>query len=98
MTLWHATTIIDKSNNFIQITAIICKVKFVFKDSMRIFPLSLDDFCKSMGVSSKFGKYKPEYNNIELLSNKDTDLYKEFIEYSTGDTTCLLEALLKAQT
>jgi hypothetical protein len=40
----EVSCLIDHHNNFIQITLIIDKLKIVFKDSYRIFPVSLNDF------------------------------------------------------
>lgn len=42
----EVSCLIDSHNKFIQITLEIKKLKIVFKDSYRIFPVSLQDFCQ----------------------------------------------------
>jgi hypothetical protein len=46
-------SIIDKDNKFIQIVAEIEGHKFTFKDSMRLFPVSLNDLCQAFNVQGK---------------------------------------------
>lgn len=90
-------SIIDKQNKFIQITAEINKQKFIFKDSLRIFPLSLQDFCKAMGVQGKISKYNNLWNEPSILWDKNSKLYQEFIKYSLQDSLALFDALTVAQ-
>jgi hypothetical protein len=51
---------IDKDNKFIQIVANIAGSKYTFKDSMRIFDVSLQQFCVAFNVEGKLSQYKPE--------------------------------------
>jgi hypothetical protein len=62
---------------------------------LRIFPVSLNDLCKTFNVDGKSCDYNPMFNSIELF--KDLDLLKSFIKYSLQDSLCLLNALNKAQ-
>lgn len=88
-------TIIDKDNNFIQITATIKGNKYVWRDSMRIFPVSLDKLCKSMGVDGKISKYDQRFNEFSLFN--DDILLNQFIEYSLQDSIALFTAMERAQ-
>jgi len=88
-------TIIDQHNSFVQISIKIANFEIIFKDSLRIFPISLNELSKVFGVEGKISKYNPEFNKISLFDNKS--LLNEFITYSLQDSICLLNALLKAQ-
>lgn len=88
-------SIIDDFHKFISIDILWKDSKFIFKDSLRIFPVSLQDLCKLFEVEGKLHKYNPLYNKIELFG--DINLLNQFIEYSKQDSISLLKALLKAQ-
>lgn len=88
-------TIIDKENNFIQIIAVIKGYKFIWKDSLRIFDVKLDDLCKTFGFKGKLSKYNPEFNKFTLFNN--TKMLDKFIKYALQDSVGLLKALLRAQ-
>jgi hypothetical protein len=88
-------TIIDDKNKFIQITFNLDKFKITWKDSYRIFPVSLDNLCKSLKVKGKISKYNPKFNNINLF--KDKHLLEEFKEYALQDSICLNNALNELQ-
>ena len=45
------------------------KMSLIFKDSLRVFPLSLNDLCKTFNVEGKLFNDKPEFNNIKILIN-----------------------------
>src|SRR6266702_1172192 len=88
-------SIIDDFHRFIGID-IICKdTKFVFKDSLRVFPVSLQELTKVFEVEGKLYSYNPEFNKISLF--EDINLLNQFVEYSKQDSICLLKALTKAQ-
>nr|YP_010759074.1 DNA polymerase [Hericium alpestre]WEX31988.1 DNA polymerase [Hericium alpestre] len=88
-------TIVDSRNQFITINAEILGVKLVWKDSMRIFPVSLNELCKVFKVDGKFMKYNKDFNNFSLF--KDNILLAQFQKYAEQDAFCLLESLMKAQ-
>lgn len=106
----NVDTIIDQHNKFITISykysmeidkldkqgnkkEKTCYLKF--KDSYRIFPLSLDNLCKVFNVAGKLGVYRPEFNNISIL-NRPRLLIK-LKKYALQDSISLYEALSKAQ-
>jgi hypothetical protein len=88
-------SIIDNRNKFISIDLKWKNINCCFKDSMRIFPISLNDLCDNFGVYGKLVKYNPLFNKISLFEN--VKLLNQFIEYSKQDSICLLRALLEAQ-
>jgi hypothetical protein len=87
--------LIDNHNKFIQITLQVDKVKVIFKDSYRIFPVSLNDLCEILGVKGKTSTYKPEYHQITLFNN--LKLLSEFKEYSLQDSKALFNCMVKLQ-
>nr|BBG67082.1 hypothetical protein [Stropharia rugosoannulata] len=92
----NVKAIIDNKNKFISITyQTPCGIKYVWKDSYRVFPISLSDLCETFGVDGKIGEYKDEYNDISVFS-KDNSL-KNFLDYALQDAKALYEALHKAQ-
>ena len=87
--------IIDKQNKFITISYDRSKTRFTFKDSYRLFKLSLNDLCKLFDIKGKLSEYKTEYNSKELFKNED--LYLEFKSYAFQDSLILYQALVNAQ-
>lgn len=87
--------IIDQNNSFVCLSVNLGRIEVRFLDSMRIFPISLDNLCRTFGVEGKLNKYKPEYNELSLFDNKS--LLKEWLDYSIQDSVSLFEALLRAQ-
>ena len=87
--------IIDDHNKFITITYTNGDVKLVWKDSYRIFPVSLDNLCKVFNVSGKISEYNPEFNQLSLFDNQD--LFNQFKDYSLQDSLSLYSALVEAQ-
>src|SRR6266702_2631015 len=69
--------------------------QIVFKDSLRVFPVSLQELTKVFEVEGKLYSYNPEFNKISLF--EDINLLNQFVEYSKQDSICLLKALTKAQ-
>ena len=88
-------SIIDELHRFIGIDIVWKDNKFIFKDSLRIFPISLQELCSTFEVEGKISSYNPKFNNISLF--KDENLLNQFIKYSQQDSICLLKALIKAQ-
>lgn len=88
-------SIIDDLHKFVGIDIVWKNTKLIFKDSFRIFPISLQELCKTFEVEGKLSSYNPDFNKISLF--KDADLLEQFIEYSKHDSICLLKALTKAQ-
>jgi hypothetical protein len=93
--LTKVSCIIDDKHKFIGIEAIINNQKFIWKDSYRLFPLSLEELCKMFNITGKFGKYNLLFNKIDLFNN--SELLTQFIEYAKQDSVALLNVLLKAQ-
>ena len=94
----NVTSIIDDSNKFISIScnAISLTGELIeFKDSLRIFPTSLDKLCEMFAVKGKLTSYNPNFNNLDLFNNQN--LLQEFINYSLQDAKSLFEALFNAQ-
>lgn len=87
-------SIIDELHRFISIDITWKDSKFIFKDSLRIFPVSLQELCSLFGVEGKLHNYNPLFNKISLFENKE--LLNKFIEYSKQDSISLLKALIKA--
>jgi hypothetical protein len=88
-------SIIDDLQRFIGIDIIYKDTKLIFKDSLRIFPVSLQELCSIFEVEGKLYPYNPKFNKISLFENQE--LLNQFVEYSRQDSICLLKALNKAQ-
>jgi len=91
----NISSIIDDSNKFISITCNALTDLIEFKDSLRIFPMSLDKLCKMFGVDGKVMSYNPKFNDLSLFKNHK--LLEDFINYSLQDAKALYEALFIAQ-
>ena len=88
-------TIIDDKNKFIIIILKLNGYNLTFKDSYRIFPISLNELCKVFNVDGKISSYNINYNNKNVFKYKY--IFKDFINYSKQDSIALYNALLKAQ-
>lgn len=88
-------SIIDDKNNFILINLKLKNINITFKDSLRIFPVSLNELCKIFNVRGKTSEYKIEYNSLDLFKNSDK--LTKFKSYARQDSKCLYESLLIAQ-
>lgn len=88
-------SIIDDLHRFISIDLVWRDSKLIFKDSLRIFPISLQELCNTFEVEGKLFPYNPQFNKISLFKNEN--LLNQFIEYSKQDSISLLKALIKAQ-
>jgi len=91
----RVNSIIDDFHKFISIEIFWKDSKFIFKDSLRIFPVSLQELCSLFGVEGKTHPYNPEFNKLTLFG--DENLLTQFIEYRKQDSISLLKALIKAQ-
>lgn len=89
-------TIIDNQNKFFQIKISENK-SITWRDSYRVFPVSLNDLCKTFNVEGKISNYDIKFNNLSLFVCKNQDLLEEFKKYSLQDSVSLLKALTKAQ-
>ena len=87
------TAMLDETNTFISITNLTQLIEW--KDSLRIFPCSLDKLCKNFNVEGKSTPYNSEFNNINLFDN--SELLELFKEYSKQDAKALYDALRTAQ-
>jgi len=95
----EVSCLIDSNNKFIQITLNIetkeLKLKIVFKDSYRIFPVKLSDLCNILSVAGKTSVYNPKFHKITLFKNKQ--LLQKFKEYSLQDSIALFDCIYKLQ-
>ncbi len=90
----NITSIIDESNSFISISHKDSPV-IEWKDSLRIFPISLDKLCKVFGVDGKLIPYNTSFNSIDLFNSPK--LWALFKKYSLQDSVGLYNALFYAQ-
>lgn len=107
-------SLIDEHNKFISITYTYKtsnkqSFEIIWKDSYRIFPISLKDLCQTFLVKGKLSDYNLEFNDISIFlpgnlcpqlllgKGKGEDKLKIFLEYSLQDTYSLFMALLEAQ-
>ena len=89
-------SIVNDEHQFIGIEAMVNDNKYIWKDSLRLFPLSLTELYKMFNVQGKtLVKYNPLFNNIDLFNNPQ--LLREFTAYSIQDSVALLNALTTAQ-
>jgi hypothetical protein len=70
-------------------------ITLTWKDSMRIFPGSLDSVCKQFNVVGKISKYDLRFNSISMFDN--VEILEKFKEYSLQDSVALYDALIAAQ-
>nr|YP_009493085.1 DNA polymerase [Ganoderma tsugae]AWJ63880.1 DNA polymerase [Ganoderma tsugae] len=64
-------------------------------DSLRIFPVSLQSFCKLFSVEGKLTPYNPKWNKPTILEDKYE--MKELVKYAGQDSAALYKALKEAQ-
>ena len=85
------STLLDKHKKFITI-----KYRGItFKDSYRLFPVSLANLCKITNTKGKIAAYDPLYN--EIGSFKDEVKLHSFIKYAEQDSKALYDSLIKLQ-
>ena len=70
-------------------------ITYSFKDSLRIFPISLNELCKVFKTTGKLSEYNVKWNNVSVLHN----IYSlnKLIEYAKQDVISLHNALRSAQ-
>nr|WVH37928.1 DNA polymerase [Dichomitus squalens] len=86
---------IDESNRFITIKVVNNGRTFIFIDSLRIFPVSLNNLCKVFNIPGKLVDYNPDWNDRSILSNKNE--LSKIIEYAKQDSLALFNALKEGQ-
>nr|YP_010160567.1 DNA polymerase [Gymnopilus junonius]QRH17753.1 DNA polymerase [Gymnopilus junonius] len=95
----NVNTIIDDKNKWILIRYSFVKdgkpFTISWRDSLRIFPVSLDKLTKNFNVEGKTSKYNILFNNIDVFF--DSNLYSSFKDYAMQDSKSLHNALLTAQ-
>jgi hypothetical protein len=84
-------TIIDSDNQYIQISFQNLNLDLIFKDSLRMFDVSLDNLCMHLKVKGKTEKYNESFNNPNLFNNQI--LLNNFIKYAVQDSKALYEVL-----
>ena len=90
----NITGLVDFDNRFISITFKYYDKVFIFKDSFRLFPVSLNELAKTFGLEGKFD-YNPMYNNLAVLA--DPEVRQLFISYGRRDSQLLHNTLIRAQ-
>nr|YP_010254605.1 DNA polymerase [Ganoderma sichuanense]QUA00738.1 DNA polymerase [Ganoderma sichuanense] len=88
------TGIVDFDNKFITITFNYYDKTFIFKDSFRLFPVSLNDLAEIFGLKGKID-YNPIYNNLAVLA--DPEVRQLFISYGKSDSELLYNTIIRAQ-
>lgn len=86
-------TIIDENGKYILIKVKFYDRTYIFKDSYRILPVSLNDLCNVFNCKGKLSKYDVSWNNINI--NSPNLMY--LIDYAKQDVISLFEALINAQ-
>jgi hypothetical protein len=87
--------LIDESKSFISISLNINNTKIVFKDSLRVFPLSLGKLCDTFSVKGKLVPYNVKFNELTLFTKPK--LWYLFKKYALQDSIALYNALFTAQ-
>src|ERR1700753_2047068 len=90
----HINSIIDDSNSFINIIHNNFPI-IEWKDSLRIFPIKLNELCKMFSVEGKLIPYDSRFSNLSLFNNPK--LLYLFKKYSIQDSIALYNALQTAQ-
>lgn len=91
----HISSIIDEKNCFISIQHSSATPWIEFKDSLRIFPMSLNDLCKMFNVEGKLTSYNPKFRSLDMFN--DSILLNEFKKYALQDAKSLFDSLFIAQ-
>jgi DNA polymerase type B, organellar and viral len=90
----HVSSIIDDTNTFISIQHKDVPI-IEWKDSLRIFPTSLNNLCRMFGADGKSMSYNDNFKSINIFNN--SELLELFIKYSLQDAKSLFKALHTAQ-
>lgn len=79
----NVTSIIDHSNSFISIT-LNDSITIEWKDSIRIFPMSLDQLCGLFVVTGKLIPYDIRFNDISFFNNHNLlIIFKKYTGFNT---------------
>ena len=65
----QVNAIVDQHHKFISIELKFNKINFIWKDSFRIFPISLDNLCKYFNIAGKSQPYNIIFNTIDFFIN-----------------------------
>jgi len=90
----HINSIIDEANTFISIQHKLHPI-IEWKDSLRIFPMSLNKLCKMFGEIGKNMEYNPKFRDLNMFNNPR--LLNSFKKYALQDARALFDALFSAQ-
>ena len=91
----EVSCLMDNQNKFIRIVLAKGKKKITFKDSYRIFGVSLQALSDILAIPGKASVYNPKFHNISLFNNKK--LLQEFKKYSIQDSIALFNCLDRLQ-
>lgn len=86
------SSIIDDKNKFICITYKTDDFTITWKDSYRIFPVSLSKLGDVFNVKGKLFNHNPLFNDISVFDNKE--LLRDFTAYALHDSKSLFLILL----
>jgi len=89
--------IIDNHNKFININILFKKHVLIFLDSLRLFPVKLNDLAEQFNTPGKLSEYNQDFNNLELLRS-NSKLLEQFSDYALQDVISLFDIMTKAQT
>lgn len=93
---YEVNTIMDQKHRFITITLTTKTGRVItFKDSYRIFSVSLNELAKVFGIPGKLHPYDKTFNELGILNN--FKLLRRFKLYAMQDSVTLYEALKQAQ-
>ena len=92
----QVNSIIDEANTFISIqNKLSAKQIIEWKDSLRIFPMSLNKLCKMFGIEGKLTPYNPKFRDLNMFNIPR--LLNSFKNYALQDAKALFDALYTAQ-
>ena len=63
-------TIIDDAGKYILIKLTFNNCTYTFKDSFRVFPVSLNDLSKVFNIDGKLSEYQSEWNDSSIINNE----------------------------
>ena len=88
-------TVVDAYRKHLSFRITVNGKTFLFLDSLRIFPVSLQSLCSVFGVEGKVAPYNPKWNSATVFDNKEE--FKKLIKYVGQDSVALKKALKVAQ-
>lgn len=87
--------IVDVYKRYVSIKVKLNGKTFIFLDSLRILPVSLQSLCSVFDVKGKITPYNPNWNKESVFENKEE--MKKLISYVGQDSVALQKALKVAQ-